>query len=158
MVSSKENMKNRPKVGIGVLITNTQHQVLLGKRIYNHGMNTWSPPGGHLEYGEDFATCAIREVYEETDLKIKDPQFVAVTNDIHENEQKHYISIFMQAISPVGQVVINKEPEKVEQWQWFSMDNLPENLFLPLSQLLQGKAFGGVFTDSEIEISKQRAA
>ena len=62
--------KNKPRVGLGVLIFNSKNQILLGKRIGSHGESTWAPPGGHLEFGESFEACATREAFEETGLKI----------------------------------------------------------------------------------------
>lgn len=66
-------MHKRPAVGVGVLIFNDKKQMLLGKRKGSHGAGTWCNPGGHLEFGESFEQCAIREVEEETGLKIVDP-------------------------------------------------------------------------------------
>ncbi|MCF3098376.1 NUDIX domain-containing protein, partial [Aeromonas australiensis] len=40
-----------PRVGVGVILTNAQGQVLLGKRKGSHAPY-WSIPGGHLELGE----------------------------------------------------------------------------------------------------------
>ena len=125
----------RPLVGIGVLIFNNKNEVLLGNRISSHGSQTWAPPGGNLELGESFEICSIRETKEETGLDIKDLKFFAVTNDIFEAENKHYVSIFMKCNFPEGQVVHNMEPDKISQWEWFDWDNLPENLFLPLKNL-----------------------
>lgn len=55
----------------------------------------WSFPGGHLDQGEDFATCAKRETLEETGLLIRALEVVAMTNDVFHEADKHYISIFM---------------------------------------------------------------
>ncbi|MGV2432611.1 MAG UNVERIFIED_CONTAM: NUDIX hydrolase [Rickettsiaceae bacterium] len=135
-------MNQRPKVGIGVLIFNDNGQMLLGKRITEVGINTYSPPGGHLEYGESFEECAIRETQEEAGITIENPTFVAITNDIHESENKHYISIFMQARYQGAQKIQNMEPHKTLEWNWYSLEQLPDNLFLPLEQLLENKAYG----------------
>lgn len=40
-----------PRVGVGVILTNSQGQVLLGKRKGSHAPY-WSIAGGHLELGE----------------------------------------------------------------------------------------------------------
>lgn len=48
----------------------------------------------------------------------------------------------MRIEMPKEQVVQNCEPEKLEEWKWFNMDNLPNNLFLPLQRLLDGKVHG----------------
>lgn len=131
-----------PRVGLGVLIFNTSNQILLGKRKNAHGAASWGPPGGHLEFGEHLEECVIREVYEETGLIIKDPTFIAITNDMFKEENKHYISIFMKANLSNHQVVQNLEPHKVEDWQWFDLEELPEHLFLPLKQLISGLGYG----------------
>lgn len=137
-------MKNditRPGVGLGILVFNDKNQILLSKRIKEHGNSMYGPPGGHLEFGETFEQCAIREVKEETDLDIENPEFVTVTNDVFESEGKHYISIFMKAKYVEGRIIRNMEPEKAENWEWFDISNLPENLFLPLKNLFKQKSY-----------------
>ena len=128
---------NDPKIGVGVLIFNGEN-VLLGKRKSSHGIDTWSAPGGHLEFQESFEDCAIREVKEETDLTIENPEFLAVTNDIFEDEDKHYVTIFMVAHYPEDQPVKNMEPDKTASWEWIDVKKLPSKLFLPLKNLLAG--------------------
>lgn len=135
-------MQCKPIVGVGVLIFNSKHEILLGKRIGSHGEFSWGPPGGHLDFGETIEICAIRETEEETGLKIQNPQFLAITNDLFKKEQKHYISIFMQARYIPEQMIENKEPHKIEEWLWFDTNNLPSPLFLPLQQLIEGKGYG----------------
>lgn len=39
-------------------------------------------PGGHLEYGESFQECALRELLEETDLVGADAEFVTANNNV----------------------------------------------------------------------------
>ena len=127
---------NTPKVGIGVLIFNDQ-KILLGKRKGSHGADSWSPPGGHLEFGESFEDCAVREVKEETGLALSHPEFLAVTNDIFTEENKHYVTIFMCAHFPEGQEVKNLEPDKTASWEWIDINKLPQRLFLPLQNLIK---------------------
>jgi 8-oxo-dGTP diphosphatase len=125
-----------PRVGIGVLIFNVKNELLLGQRLNSHGANTWSPPGGHLEFGESFEACAIREAAEETRLQIKNPRVIGVTNDIFQADNKHYVSIFLRAAYPETQTIINNEPDKTTGWEWFDIEKLPENLFLPLANFI----------------------
>lgn len=131
----KESGKTRPLVGIGVFILK-DGKVLLGKRKNAHGSGSWSLPGGHLEYGETWEECAVRETVEETGLKIYNARFAAVTNDIFESEGRHYITIFMKADYPGGEVQL-LEPHKCEAWEWFEWSDreLPSNIFLPLENL-----------------------
>ncbi|HJK86151.1 MAG TPA: NUDIX hydrolase [Candidatus Megaira endosymbiont of Nemacystus decipiens] len=131
-----------PKVGLGVLIFNKQDEILLGKRKNSHGAASWGPPGGHLEFGESFEECAIRETKEETALNITSPTFLSITNDFFEFDQKHYISIFMSVNMPENQKIINIEPHKVEEWGWFNLSFLPKGLFVPLENLILGKHYG----------------
>lgn len=129
---------NIPRVGLGVLIFNEHTEILLGQRLSSHGIGFWCPPGGHLDFGESFEMCAIREVKEETGLVIDNPIFLAVTNDVFLEEKKHYISIFMQANYPKDQEVVNQEPHKTSRWEWFNVHSLPQQLFLPLQHFMEG--------------------
>lgn len=127
----------QPKIGVGVLVVQNG-QLLLGERINSHGSGTWSPPGGHLEFGESPADCAARELREETGLIATEIVPGPWTNDFFESEDKHYISVFMfvKAFKGVPEVT---EPEKCSRWRWFDFDALPESLFLSLHNLLQVK-------------------
>lgn len=110
----------------------------MGKRKGTHGDGTWAVPGGHLEFGEDLVSCAQRELFEETGLNADNLTIFTVTNNIFKEEQKHSITIFFigRALGESPQV---KELDKCEQWQWFSLDDLPEDLFLPVQILFQNE-------------------
>jgi 8-oxo-dGTP diphosphatase len=56
-------------------------------------------PGGHLEHGESFETCAQREVTEETGLTIKDIRFLTATTTIAPDCAKQYVTVWMTAIN-----------------------------------------------------------
>ncbi len=125
----------RPKVGVGVCILK-EGKVLLGKRKSSHGAGDWHFPGGHLEYGEEPEETAVREVMEETGVKIKNVRFSTITNDVFEKEGKHYITICMIADYDSGEPKV-LEPEKAELWDWYKWDELPKPLFLPLKNLVK---------------------
>lgn len=127
--------KERPKVGVGVIILK-DNKVLLHKRKGSHGEGSWSFPGGHLEFNESLEQCAIREVEEETGIKIQNVRFATITNDIFPLEKKHYVTVYMLADHLQG-APKNKEPEKAESWSWFSWEELPKPLFIPVENLLK---------------------
>lgn len=135
-------MNNIPRVGLGTLLFTPDRKLLLGRRIYSHGAYTWGTPAGHLEWGESFEECSMREVLEETGLAIENPQFMCVSNDIFVKDSKHYISIFMKAYVPEAYSVETKEPDKTVDWTWFDVHNLPQPLFLSVQQLVEGKIYG----------------
>ncbi len=124
---------NVVRVGLGVLIFK-DGKVLLGQRRGAHGEGSWCPPGGHLEFGESFEGCVVRETDEECGLTIKNIKQIATTNDIHEKEAKHYVTIMMRADWESGEPEV-REPDRLVKWQWFSWDDLPAPLFLPIQNL-----------------------
>lgn len=69
------------RVGVGCFIRDRKHPncILFGERKGSHGAGKLALPGGHLELGEDWETCATREVKEETNLDIEGVRFVHVT-------------------------------------------------------------------------------
>lgn len=87
------------KVGVGIVARHPETGlILLGKRTVTHGHGSYSFPGGHLEYGEEFAACAARELFEETNLvfhnhKISPLKEVATLNTVFHDSQKHYVTI-----------------------------------------------------------------
>lgn len=129
--------KKRPSVGVGIFVFK-DGKFLLGKRIGKHGYGTWSVPGGYLEFGETFEECAVREVLEETNVKISNIKFYTSVNNIFHDENKHSITIFMFSDWKSGQPKIT-EPDKFTHVDWYDFQNLPAPLFLPLTELRKSK-------------------
>lgn len=127
-------MVKRPSIGVGVIIKDGD-RVLLMKRQNSHGAGTWSMPGGHLEYGESPEECAIREAEKEVGVSITDLTFRTITNDIFEEEEKHYVTIWIEGTYVAGEARI-KSPREMSEVGWFSWNALPTPRFLPLEHLL----------------------
>jgi 8-oxo-dGTP diphosphatase len=125
------------RIGIGVFVFKN-NKFLMGRRKGSHGSDSWSIPGGHLEYGESFEDTARREILEETGLKIKNIRFGAVTNDYFKDEDKHYVTIWMLSDWGGGKERM-VEPDKFVEIGWFDFNTLPEPLFLPWEQLLKSQ-------------------
>jgi 8-oxo-dGTP diphosphatase len=119
----------RPKVGIGIIIVNSDGEILVGKRTGSHAQY-YSIPGGHLELGETFEEAAVKEVKEETSLTIIDPKVFCVTNNIEtfNKEGKHYISVSLLVNKFEGEPKA-LEPEKCREWFWIDPKELPEPHF-----------------------------
>lgn len=142
-------IEQRPYVGVGVLISK-EKRVLLIRRSSAHGEGTWSPPGGHLEYGESPQECAIREAQEEAGVTIAHPVFRAITNDVFETEQRHYLTVWMEGTYAAGKPTVQSSRE-LSEIGWFPWDALPEPLFLPFEHLLTGQCDPAPWNFSEDE-------
>lgn len=124
------------RVGVASIIIRKDMKILLGLRKGSHGSKTWAPPGGHLEFNETPAQCAIRETKEETNIDITNVTSGPWTNDIFTREKKHYITLFILSHHHSGEACV-MEPEKCERWQWFDWQSLPDSLFKPFTHLIQ---------------------
>ena len=136
------------KVGIGIMIVK-DGQVLLGKRKGSHGAGEYAWPGGHLEFGETLEACIDREIAEETGIKVRPIRPVSVSNVVKYG--KHYLDIqyLVEYISGEPKVL---EPDRVEAWSWYSIDDLPEPIFEFSRRGLEGyKANNGIAYFSVVE-------
>ncbi len=66
-------------------------------------------PGGHVEKGEAFADSVVREVYEETGLRIRKPALCGVKQWIEEN--RRYMVLCYKTNSFEGEIHSSKEGE-----------------------------------------------
>ncbi len=124
----------RPKVGIGSIVRRGD-KILIGERTGNHGSGTWMIPGGHLEHGETFEECAIREAREESGLTdLRAVGIVSLDNSI--DYGKHYVSIGVLLESLTGEPT-DPEPQKSKNWGWTDPRNLPEPFFLPSKRAIE---------------------
>ena len=139
------NQGHTTRVGIGVMIIK-DGKILLGKRKGSHGEGEFAFPGGHLEYMESFEDCARREVKEETNIEIKNVKFLRLSN-LKDYAPKHYVDIGFVAEWESGEPRV-MEPEKIDGWSWYDIDNLPTPLFSTIPSYIESYKTGKNFYDA----------
>ena len=124
-----------------------QRVLLLKKSRGLFGGGKWNAPGGKFKPKEDPKECAIREVLEETGLKVKSPKKHGVlTFYFGEKEEPDWIVHIFSADSFTGELKSSEEGAL----KWFDQDEIPydemwgdDRHWIPL--LLEGKLFEGAF-------------
>jgi len=113
-------------------------KILLQRR-YNTGFEdgNYSLVAGHVDQSETFTQAMIREAKEESGviLKEKDIEVVHIMHKKAENNLER-INAFFIAKEWSGEVV-NMEPHKCDDLNWFDMSNLPENIIPEVKQALK---------------------
>lgn len=145
--TATRRIRSTVRVGVGVVVVNHENRIYAGIRNGEtaHGRGKLALPGGHLELYESWEECACREVMEEMGIPLDkaNVHFLHVTNDIMEDEEKHYCTIFMMVRLPSTTVIEpqNLEPEKCEGWDSYSWEEMlamdEHKLFLPLFHLVR---------------------
>ena len=128
------------KIGIGVLILNRDKKVLLGHRCSKKDTggifepDSWTLPGGKQEKDETIFECAKRETKEETNLDVDNLEVFGADDDIQPG--KHYVTLYVKAKEASGEPKV-MEPDKLDKWEWFDLNNLPENIYSPSRKTLE---------------------
>lgn len=127
-------------------------KLLLGRRHHDPikadselgGQDTWTMPGGKLEFGEEFEDAAIREVKEEIGLEItrEDLKLVSLANDKGNGSQ--FVTIGFLCEKLVGEPKV-MEPDEIVEWQWFDLDSLPAKVFMPSQKVLNNYIAGKIY-------------
>lgn len=125
-------------VGCGALIINDKNETLLLKRGVKsrNQAGFWSKPGGTVEFGEKIEDAVKREIMEEFGVDIELIRFLGFTNHIIKKENQHWLSISYLARIVKGEPK-NMEPNKHDEIQWFSFNDLPEKLTETTSELIE---------------------
>ncbi len=126
-------MRKVANAGVGIMLLKDD-KVLLGKRNDDpvkadsllHGEGTWTCPGGKLDFGEKIVDAIKKELLEETGIKANNLKVISVTNEIVHDA--HFVTIGFLCKDFEGEPKI-MEPEEIEEWKWFPLNKLPENIY-----------------------------
>lgn len=134
-----KDIQNHIKIWVWIIIKNW-NKVLLWHRCKNkqdtwwiHEPDTRSFPWWKQEYDETVIQAAIREVKEETNLDISNPKVIAALDDIASD--RHFVTIWLLC-EEFNWELKCMEPTKEDEWEWFELDDLPENLYSPTKHLV----------------------
>lgn len=98
-------------------------RVLLIKRRFDPFKGYWCLPGGGLEEGETLEECAVREVKEETGLKVSIESTVGVYSDPGRDPRGQVISVAYSLNIEGGGIDPGRE---VLEAEWFNPEEVPE--------------------------------
>lgn len=127
------------KTGVGVMLLN-DNKVLLGHRLSSikdtggiYEPDSWTFPGGKQKYEKTIIETAIRETKEETNLDISDIHVYTATDEFQSD--RHFVTIGVISSSYEGELIV-MEPNKIDKWSWFELDNLPDNIYTPSKNMI----------------------
>lgn len=101
--------------------------VLLIQRGHEPFINQWALPGGFINMDETLEVACMRELQEETGLKVDHMTQFKTYDAINRDPRHRTISVVHYAELKQKQKV--KGSDDAAQAKWFSLDNLPELAF-----------------------------
>ncbi|KAM6995525.1 nucleoside diphosphate-linked moiety X motif 17 [Tautogolabrus adspersus] len=121
-------------VGVAILLQTTNQRVLLTRRAKELRIfpNVWVPPGGHVELEETLLDAGLRELQEETGLRLEpeqvSPKILGLWESVYPPmlsrglPQRHHIVIYMLLHSSLShlqlQASLSPSPEEVSACLW----------------------------------------
>lgn len=129
-------MKQRHQITpASYLYLEKDNQVVLLRR-FNTGYEdgNYSMIAGHVDEGETFTDCIIREAKEEAGITIKKEDLEVVHLMLKKNLRidlpdiniEEYLDVYIKASNWIDDIKI-QEKNKCDDMSWFDIDKLPEN-------------------------------
>lgn len=103
-------------------------EVLLIERKHPPYQGCWAIPGGFVDEGEDLEPAAIRELEEETGLKVKSLQQLHTFGRPDRDPRKRIVSIVHWTVLEDSKVEV-QAADDAEKAEWFNINQLPELAF-----------------------------
>jgi len=110
-------------VAVGAIIIN-DNKVLMVRRSRKPYKGTWMFPAGFVDYGEHPEETLIREVREETGLKVDEYKYYGLFQAPDDPRSPGHFTIFYEILAFSDQIFNNDEDENVEI-KWFDINDLP---------------------------------
>jgi ADP-ribose pyrophosphatase YjhB (NUDIX family) len=117
-----------PKVGVGVVVVDTDHRLLLVLRGVGPGKGRWALPAGYLDAGEDPRLAAARETLEETGLLVRVGRVVDVYPSLETGGASGGASFFLAFEAEVVGGELAAADDALDA-AFFRPDELPELAF-----------------------------
>lgn len=110
-----------------VITKESEPKVLLIQRGADPFKGTWAFPGGFINMDETTEQCAIRELEEETGLKVATVHQIGAYSKVDRDPRGRTITVAYLAIIDTPQDVIGKDD--AAKAEWFTITDLPTLAF-----------------------------
>lgn len=128
------------EVGVSALVwkTETRRQFLVGLRTGSHGADEWWLPGGKPDPGETPASAVIREIREETNLRLDRAvdKLNTWTYDRWPEFDRHFVCVYYDAVALNPDQLQVMEPDKCREWRWVDWIGVPEPYHPSIDEIL----------------------
>lgn len=122
-------LPKQPILAVGAVIANDASHVLLVRRGRPPRLNQWSIPGGKVEWGEPVQHALIREVEEETGLKIEIAGLIDIVDSLICSDAgdltHHHVLLDYAARVLSGQPVAGDDAKEVKWVPLSGLDDYP---------------------------------
>ena len=129
----KKNMTKCRKLATDAIIIKNNRIVLI-KRKYNPYKNYYAFPGGHLNINETFEEACVREVREETSLKVRIRRLVNVYSSPKRYPGCNTISACYECAALSGYL---KGGDDAAEAHWVSLSKLPKKMAFDHAQMIK---------------------
>jgi 8-oxo-dGTP diphosphatase len=116
---------SRPQLAVSAAIFRDD-SILLVRRARFPAKRVYTLPGGRVEFGESLASALLREVDEETGLRIEIAGLAGWREVLPEpgGNAGHFVIMSFAARWTAGEVVLNEE---LDDFKWLAPDALPDS-------------------------------
>ena len=146
LMTENEESENRFGMGTFVCVFNKDYTKIM--LLYRNAEKRakwgadWGNVGGVVEFGETSMQGAIREVFEETGLKLKPEnlKLIAIRETLNFMPHLQAIHIvYSTAINENTPIKLNAHAKTLESesYKWFDVDNLPERMLDPKEDIIK---------------------
>lgn len=127
-------------VGIHALIRNGDRFLVLHRtKTKTYMPDKWDIPGGSMEMGETLEDAVVREVLEETGLKVKPGRILYAFSNFTELPNRQTLQIVIASETELGSVLLN--PAEHSEYRWVTVE---EASGLPLINFLESFLASGI--------------
>lgn len=117
----------RPAVTVDAILISKQNSVLLIERGREPFKGKWALPGGFIDMDEPLETACMRELEEETGIRISELKQFKAFGAVDRDPRHRTISVIFYAFTE--NEIIAQAGDDAAKAQWFPLDQLPELAF-----------------------------